>query len=260
MDYRNRLQGKRALITGGGGGIGAATASLFCAAGAAVMLVDASAEALERTAAAIAARLPQASLQTVVANVNDPAQAERAVRQAADKFGGLDVLVNNAAMRNYSAMADATPQAWHAMVDVNLVGTSNYCKAALPLLRAAGRGSIVNVSSCYAVTGRKGMGLYDATKAGMLAMTRTLAFEEAAHGVRANAVCPGSTLTDFHIGRAEAAGKSLDVLKGQRQDTSLLGRWASPDEIAWPILWLASDEASFITGTTLMVDGGLHVM
>jgi meso-butanediol dehydrogenase/(S,S)-butanediol dehydrogenase/diacetyl reductase len=130
----------------------------------------------------------------------------------------------------------------------------------LALLRAAGSASIVNVSSCYAVTGRKGMGLYDATKAGMLAMTRTLAFEEAAHGVRANAICPGSTLTDFHVNRAQAAGKSVEVLKAQRQDTSLLGRWASPEEVAWPILWLASDEASFITGTTLMVDGGLSIM
>lgn len=260
MEQRQRLQGKRALITGGGGGIGAATARLFCAAGASVMLVDASAEALERTAADIAAQIPDAQVQTLAANVNDPEQAERAVQQAADNFGGLDVLVNNAAMRNYSALAEVTPDEWHAMIDVNLVGTSNYCKAALPLLRASKQGSIVNVSSCYAVTGRKGMGLYDATKAGMLAMTRTLAFEEAAHGVRANAICPGSTLTDFHIGRAQAAGKSVDVLKTQRQDTSLLGRWASPDEVAWPILWLASDEASFITGTTLMVDGGLHVM
>ncbi|KAF7963082.1 short-chain dehydrogenase [Cupriavidus sp. UYMU48A] len=260
MEHRYRLQGKRALITGGGGGIGAATARLFCAAGASVMLVDANAEALERTTADIAAQVPGARLHTLAANVNEPVQAARAVQQAVDNFGGLDVLVNNAAMRNYAAMADVTPDAWHAMVDVNLVGTSNYCKAALPLLRASGQGSIVNVSSCYAVTGRKGMGLYDATKAGMLAMTRTLAFEEAERGVRANAVCPGSTLTDFHIGRAEAAGKSVDVLKTQRQDTSLLGRWASPDEIAWPILWLASDEASFITGTTLMVDGGLHVM
>lgn len=260
MELRQRLHGKRALITGGGGGIGAAAARLFCAAGASVMLVDASAEALERTAADIAAQIPDAQVQTLVANVSDPEQAERAVQLVADRFDGMDVLVNNAAMRNYSALADVTPDEWHAMIDVNLVGTSNYCKAALPLLRASGRGSIVNVSSCYAVTGRKGMGLYDATKAGMLAMTRTLAFEEAAHGVRANAICPGSTLTDFHIGRAQAAGKSVDVLRTQRQDTSLLGRWASPDEIAWPILWLASEEASFITGTTLMVDGGLHVM
>ena len=91
-------------------------------------------------------------------------------------------------------------------------------------------------------------------------MTRTLAHEEAVHGVRANVVCPGSTLTDFHASRAIAKGKSVDQLKTERSDTSLLGRWASPEEIAWPILWLASDEASFITGTTLMVDGGLSAM
>jgi meso-butanediol dehydrogenase/(S,S)-butanediol dehydrogenase/diacetyl reductase len=104
------------------------------------------------------------------------------------------------------------------------------------------------------------MGLYDASKAALLALTRTLAHEEAAHGVRANAICPGSTLTDFHVGRARAAGKAVETLKTERQSTSLLGRWADPLEIAWPIVWLASDEASFITGTTLMVDGGLHAM
>jgi meso-butanediol dehydrogenase/(S,S)-butanediol dehydrogenase/diacetyl reductase len=146
------------------------------------------------------------------------------------------------------------------MVGVNLIGCANYAKAALPALRLSGKGSIVNVASCYAVTGRKGMGLYDATKAAQLAMTRTLAFEEASHGVRVNAVCPGSTLTDFHINKATAAGKDIEKLKTERQTTSLLGRWASPEEIAAPILWLASDEASFITGTSLMVDGGLSIM
>jgi meso-butanediol dehydrogenase/(S,S)-butanediol dehydrogenase/diacetyl reductase len=103
------------------------------------------------------------------------------------------------------------------------------------------------------------MAIYDATKAAIIAMTRTLAFEEAAWGVRANVVCPGSTLTDFHVNRTKAAGKDVEELKTQRQDTSLLGRWADPMEIAHPILWMASDEASFITGTTLVVDGGLHI-
>lgn len=255
-----RLAGKAALVTGGGGGIGAACARIFCSEGAAVTLIDANAEALARTAAAIAAERPDARIATFVADVSDSDQSEQAVREALAAHGRLDVLVNNAAMRNYSALADATPAEWQAMVGVNLVGTANYCRAALPALRAAGRSSIVNVSSCYAVSGRKGMGIYDATKAGMLAMTRTLAFEEAGHGVRANAVCPGSTLTDFHVERARARGKSIEKLAAERQDTSLLARWADPAEIAWPILWLASDEASFITGTTLMVDGGLHVM
>src|SRR5262249_22695966 len=117
-------------------------------------------------------------------------------------------------MRNYSAIADSTPAEWQAIVGVNLLCAANYCQAALPALRAGGGGSIVNVSSCYALTGRKGMGLYDATKAGILAMTRTLAFEEVRHGVRVNAVCPGSTLTDFHVSKAKAAGKNVETLKG----------------------------------------------
>ena len=260
MRNESRLAGRTALITGAGAGIGAAAAHLFCLEGAAVLLVDANAEALERTRAAIEEALPGARLACATADVADEAAALATVQQCTRLWGGLDILVNNAAMRNYSAAAVATAAEWHAMVGVNLVGMSNYCRAALPALRQSGTGSIVNVSSCYAVTGRKGMALYDATKAAQLAYTRTLAFEEAAHAVRANAVCPGSTLTDFHVGRAQTAGKSVDQLRTERKDTSLIGRWASPEEIAWPIVWLASGEASFITGTTLMVDGGLHIM
>lgn len=255
-----RLGGKTALITGGGAGIGAATAKCFAQEGASVLLVDANVQALQRTCEAVCQAVPQARVACITADVSDADAALAAVQSAVTQFGGLDILVNNAAMRNYSAAAAVTPAEWQAMVSVNLVGMSNYCQAALPYLRASGEGSIVNVSSCYAVTGRKGMALYDATKAAQLAYTRTLAFEEAVHGVRANAVCPGSTLTDFHVGRAQQTGKSVDQLKTERKDTSLIGRWASPEEIAWPILWLASREASFITGTTLMVDGGLHIM
>ena len=256
----NRLADKSALITGGGAGIGAATALLFCAQGAAVMLVDSNANSLQSTIDAIKEKISAARIDGFVADVSDEARAAEAIKRALEAYERLDVLVNNAAMRNNTALANATPAEWQAMVGVNLIGVSNYCKAALPALRRGGRASIVNVSSCYAVTGRKGMGLYDATKAGILAMTRTLAFEESAHGVRANAVCPGSTLTDFHLARARAAGKSVATLESERQDTSLIGRWASPQEIAWPILWLASDEASYITGATLMADGGLSVM
>ena len=256
----NRVADKAALITGGGAGIGAAAGELICAEGGMALLVDANAAALAGATKAIAAKLPDARVATFVADVADPAAAAQAVAHALQTFGRLDVLVNNAAMRNYSAIADSTPAEWQAIVGVNLVGIANYCKAALPALRRTGRASIVNVSSCYALTGRKGMGLYDATKAGILAMMRTLAFEEVAHGVRVNAICPGSTLTDFHLSRGEAAGKSVETLKSERQTSSLLGRWAMPQEIAWPILWLASDEASFITGAMLAVDGGLSIM
>jgi meso-butanediol dehydrogenase/(S,S)-butanediol dehydrogenase/diacetyl reductase len=256
----NRLADKVALITGGGSGIGAAAGALFCSEGAGVMLVDMNAEGLAGTSLKIREQSSGARVATFMADVADARAATRAVESALDAFGRLDVLVNNAAMRNYSAIAQAEPAEWQAVVGVNLIGVANYCKAALPALRRAKGASIVNVSSCYAVAGRKGMGVYDATKAGILAMTRTLAHELSADGVRVNAVCPGPTLTEFHLARAQAAGKDVETLKTERASVSLLGRWASPQEIAWPILWLVSDEASFITGSTLMVDGGLSIM
>ena len=255
-----RLQCQVALITGAGSGIGAATAYVFCQEGASVFLVDADAQGLERTRQAILQTAPESHVLCAQADVSDPTLALEAVARCVRELAGLDILVNNAAMRNYSAAAQATAAEWHAIVGVNLVGITNYCHAALPHLRSTGHGSIVNVSSCYAVKGRKGMALYDATKAAQLALTRSLACEEAVHGVRVNAVCPGSTLTDFHLGRAHKLGKSVEQLKTERKDTSLLGRWAAPEEIAWPILWMASSEGSFITGSTLVVDGGLHIV
>jgi len=227
-----RLKSKVALITGGGAGIGAATAKLFRKEGAKVFVVDKDAGDL-------------------VADVADPRAAVLAVALAVKQFGRLDILVNNAAMRNYSAVDDATPEEWRAVLDVNLLGAAAFARAALPALRKSKRGSIVNVSSCYALTGRKGMAIYDASKAALIALTRTLAHEEAARGIRVNAVCPGSTYTDFHRKRG--------LSKNARDHNSLAGRWAAPQEIAWPILWLASDEASFITGATLPVDGGLTI-
>jgi meso-butanediol dehydrogenase/(S,S)-butanediol dehydrogenase/diacetyl reductase len=130
----------------------------------------------------------------------------------------------------------------------------------LPYLRKSKAGSIVNVSSAFALSGRANMGQYDATKAAILAMTRVLACEEAQHGIRVNAVCPGSTLTPWTVGRAGARGMSLAELKEKGAVPSLLNRWAEPEEVAFPILWLASSEASFITGASLVVDGGLSAI
>ena len=240
-----RLKGKVALITGGGAGIGAATAEVFCREGAKVLLCDCDSRALEKTAKKLKA-------QAISGDVADPSVAGAAVAQAIKHFGRLDILVNNAAARNYSAVAAATLEEWRNVLQVNLIGAAAFCRAAMPALRKSGRGAIVNVSSCYALKGRKGMAVYDATKAGLIALSRTVAHEEAAHGIRANAVCPGSTYTDFHRKRGEK--------KNARSDNSLLARWASPEEIAWPILWLASDEASFVTGAVLAVDGGLSIL
>ena len=132
----SRLAGKSALITGGGAGIGAATALLFCAEGAAVMLVDSNPDTLSSTLEVIKKEIPGARIDGFVADVSDEARAAEAIRQALEGFGRLDVLVNNAAMRNNSALASATPAEWQAMVGVNLIGVANYCKAALPALRS----------------------------------------------------------------------------------------------------------------------------
>lgn len=257
---RSRLANKVALITGGGAGIGAATARLFCAEGARLMLVDSDRDALEDTLTHLRTEFGPHCASGQVCDVADASAATEAVSSILKLTGKLDILINNAAMRRYKALVEITPADWQDMAAVNLAGLTNYCCAAIPALRTSGKGAIVNVSSCYAETGRKDMGLYDATKAGQLALTRTLAFEEAAHGIRVNAICPGSTFTDFHKNRARQDGKTETQLRSERQSTSLLKRWAEPEEIAWPILWLASDEASYITGSTLMVDGGLSAM
>ncbi len=152
----------------------------------------------------------------------------------AEDLGRLDILVNNAAARAYGRIADATPESWDTILQTNIAGLANCCRAALPHLRKSRSGSIVNVSSAFALAGRSNMGQYDATKAAVLALTRVLACEEAAHGIRVNAVCPGSTLTPWTIGRAGARGMSLDELKERGAVPSLLNRWAEPEEIALP--------------------------
>lgn len=241
-----RMAGKVALITGAAGGIGAAVGALFLEHGAKVLLID---QAFDK-------RAPQPGLELLTADVTKPADADRAVAYALEKFGTLNVLVNNAAYRNTDTVADANLDEWRKVLETNLLGAVSFSKAALPALRAAGNASIVNVSSCYAVRSRQGFAAYDASKAALLALTRTLAVEEADHGIRVNAVCPGGTLTSFTIGRAKTRGKTETDLRAERKGDSLLKRWAEPLEVAYPILWLASNEASYVTGATLMVDGG----
>ena len=163
-------------------------------------------------------------------------------------------------MRLYTPLASADSKGWEFILGVNVLATAYSCKAALPSLRLGGRGSIVNVSSVYGVKGRAGMGQYDTTKAAVLGFTRALAVEEAPHGIRVNAVCPGGTITPFHIRAAAAKGVSEAELRAQREQDNLLGRWAEPREVAFPILFLACDESSYITGATLMVDAGKSII
>jgi 2-hydroxycyclohexanecarboxyl-CoA dehydrogenase len=255
-----RLNGKIAMITGGAGGIGAATADLFCREGAKVALVDIDGKRVEQEAAQLSRKILSSQILPIIADVSSREQTGEAVARTVAEFGGLDVLVNNAAAREYFLLAEAPEESWQRIIATNILGVANCCQAALPALRRAERASIVNVSSVFGVVGRKGMGQYDATKAAILGLTRALAVEEAEHGVRVNSVCPGSTLTPFTLGRAKARGMTKGDLRLKGFAPSLLNRWATPEEIAYPVLWLASEEASFITGAVLMADGGLSAI
>ncbi len=249
-----------ALITGGGGGIGEATGRLFAEEGAALALVDSSAEAVATAAEAIAGAVDGARVLPLVADVSREDEARRAVAEALAHYGALHCLVNVAGVRVYLPLAEATAEDWQTILGVNVLGTAYCCKAVIPALRAAGGGTIVNVSSVYGVMGRKGMGQYDTTKAAVLGMTRALAVEEAPRGIRVNAVCPGSTITPYHIRRAAGQGQSEAELRRRTANENLLGRWAEPREIAYPILFLACGESSYITGATLMVDAGKSIL
>jgi 2-hydroxycyclohexanecarboxyl-CoA dehydrogenase len=248
---KQRLEDKVAIITGGGGGIASAAGKIFAEEGAKVALIDQTAETVELAADGIRQSVSGAQVLPIVADLGTENAAQVVVDEVLRTFGKIDVLVNNVGIRRYEALADAPWDTWGAIVRVNLLSFVSMARAALPALRQSGRGSVINVSSTYAVYGRKGMGAYDATKAAVLSLTRTLAFEEGTHGVRVNALCPGFTRTPFHFNRLGTA--KVDELV----PPCVLQRWADPKELAYPMLWLASDEASYVTSATFMIDGGL---
>jgi NAD(P)-dependent dehydrogenase (short-subunit alcohol dehydrogenase family) len=229
---------------------------LFCEQGCRVVLVDSDAEAMQPAASGIRAAVPAAEVVPIIADVGREETARHVVAETRNAFGALDVLVNLAGIRAYEPLAEAKRDTWETLIRINLLSYAYLIRESLAQLRASGRGSIVNVASTHAVNPRAGMGQYDVTKAGIVSLTKTLAFEEARHGIRVNAVCPGGTLTPFHLRRARSAGQTREDLERAGEKMCLLGRWADAREVAYPILWLASDEASYVTGSVLMVDGG----
>ncbi|MFD5447831.1 SDR family NAD(P)-dependent oxidoreductase [Streptomyces sp. NPDC127100] len=243
-----RFEGHGVLVTGAARGIGAATAARLAEEGAGVLVTDVDRAEAERTAAALRER--KLSAEAFPCDVADRASVEAAVARAVDAFGSLDVLVNNAYACTPDAplFEDEPDEVWARDLDITLTGAYRCCRAALPHLAASGRGAVVSIGS---VNGARDFGnhAYSAAKAGLASLTRTLAGHAAARGVRVNLVAPGTVRTTAWEGRDD----ELAALRGLYP----LGRVGEPGDIAAAVAFLASRDASWITGTTLTVDGGL---
>jgi NAD(P)-dependent dehydrogenase (short-subunit alcohol dehydrogenase family) len=250
-----RLSNRVAVVSGGASGIGEATVRRFVAEGAKVAFADRDVDRGKRVAGELGA-----SAFFVEAHVERETEAAAFVRLAADRFGRLDVLVNNAGIRMYHTVVDATAESWDEILGVNLKGYAFCAKGAIPLMRQGGGGSIVNVASVRSVTSVGKTTQYDTTKAAIAGLTRGMAVDHAADGIRVNAVCPGPILTPFHERRTRELGRTLEQYREDAARGTILKRPGTPEEVAACILFLASDEASFVTGTLLFVDGGATAM
>jgi 2-hydroxycyclohexanecarboxyl-CoA dehydrogenase len=250
-----RFEGKVAVITGGGAGIGLATARRIGAEGGRVTLLDWSGDDLERARGMLADAGTEC--EGVLGSVAAMEDCERAVARAQERWGRVDVLVANAGVRVVGSLLEATDEDWESILSVNLRGVANAGVAAARAMRAGGNGgAMVLVSSMNAFVGRRAMPIYDAAKAGVVSLARSLAVDLAEDRIRVNSVCPGFTVTDFHLRRAAAAGRTADDLRAT--PSGLFKRPAEPEELAAAIAFLASDDASYITATNLMVDAGRH--
>ena len=250
-----RLSGKIAAVTGGASGIGEATVRRLVAEGASVAFADRDVDRGKRVAADLGT---QAIF--VEARMEQETEAAGFVREAANRFGGLDILVNNAGIRLYHTVVDASAESWDQILGVNLKGYAFCAKAAIPLMRQRGGGTIVNVASVRSVTSVGKTTQYDTTKAAVAGLTRGMAVDHAPDKIRVNAVCPGPIYTPFHERRNREIGRTLEQYREDAARSTMLGRPGTPEEVAACILFLASDDASYVTGTLLFVDGGLTAM
>lgn len=249
-----RFDGKTVIVTGGGGGIGGATCRRFASEGAQVAVFDMNLEAAEKVAADIRATGGRAT--AFACNITDRAQVDAAVAAVEAQLGPIAVLVNNAGWDVFKPFVKTVPAEWAKLIDINLTGALHMLHAVLPGMAARQYGRIVNVASDAARGGSSGEAVYAACKGGLVALSKTLAREHARQGITVNVVCPGPTDTALFRDFA-GEGEQGEKLKGALAKAIPFGRLGQPDDLPGAVLFLASEEAGFITGQIISVSGGL---
>jgi NAD(P)-dependent dehydrogenase (short-subunit alcohol dehydrogenase family) len=248
-----RLAGKTALVTGGGSGIGRATALAFAAEGAKVAVAGRRIEKLREVVAQIQKGGGEAL--AVACDVSKAADAERAVREVVGRFGGLNVLVNNAGALSATTVETIPEEEWDRLMTVNLKGPFLMSRAVLPAFRKAGGGAIVNIGSILGLIAMKGRAAYCASKGGVTLLTKAMAMDHAHENIRVNCICP--SLVETELIQGLFASSEGAALKQARLATLPLGRMGRAEDVAAMAVYLASDEASWVTGTAMPLDGGL---
>ncbi len=243
-----RLEGRRALVTGGASGIGAEIARRLTAEGAAVVIGDLNVDGARKVAGEIGA-------EATMLDVADPGSAASAVSAE----GPFQILVNNAGTDDFAFFTEMTPERWRRLVAINLEGVFSCTHAVLPAMQEAGYGRIVNIASEAGRVGSKGSAVYSAAKGGVIAFTKAIARENARYGINANAIAPGPINTPLLNAARTLGDVGERIIETMRQATQMR-RLGEPEEVAAAVAFLASDDASFVTGETLGVSGGLGMV